>query len=398
MNLFKKIYCRMYQTIFKLAIPFMPYKKPIILDETSDLIKVLKEEQINDLLLISGKAIIEGSFFTSLINELIINNINFILYDKINTNPTDIEVNETKEIYLKNNLKGIIAVGGGSAMDLAKATGALLVKPKKSINELKGLLKIRKKLPFMCLVPTTAGSGSEVTVTAVITDSKTHIKYTINDFNLVPKYTLLNSKTISSLPFNMVTTTGLDALTHAVEAYIGKSKTKETKEAAKVAVKLIIDNLEEAAFNPQNLAAKSNMLHASYLAGIAFRKSYVGYVHAVSHSISGKYNTPHGYANAVILPVVLKMYGKSIYNSLGKLLKEIDFVDETNTNEEATIYFINWLETLYKKFNISNKVSDLKEEDIEYLASLADKEANPLYPVPVLFDKKELMKIYYKLL
>lgn len=160
------------------------------------------------------------------------------------------------------------------------------------------------------------GTGSETTLAAVITDDKSRHKYPINDFFLIPDYAVLDPKVTLSLPPFITATTGMDALTHAVEAYIGNSTTHGTRENALQAVKLIFENLDTAVEKGFDINARRNMLRASYYAGCAFTKSYVGYVHAVAHSLGGAYNVPHGLANAVLLPFVLEAYGPVVYPKL----------------------------------------------------------------------------------
>ena len=144
------------------------------------------------------------------------------------TNPSD-NVEEAKNLYLSSNCQALIGFGGGSSMDCAKAVGARLVRPKKPLSKMEGILKIWKKLPLLICVPTTAGTGSETTLVAVIVDSKTRHKYAINDFNLIPDYAVLDPKPTLSLPPFITACTGMDALTHAIEAYIGNSTTKKTR-------------------------------------------------------------------------------------------------------------------------------------------------------------------------
>jgi alcohol dehydrogenase class IV len=257
-----------------------------------------------------------------------------------------------------------------------------------------GLIKIRKKLPLLIAVPTTAGSGSETTVASVIVDIETHHKYVINDFSLIPHYALLDPLATTSLPKHLTSTTGIDALTHAVEVYVGRSMTRKTKKAAEEAVKLILENIEIAYNDGSNLEARRNMLYASYLAGTAFTKSYVGYVHAIAHTIGGKYGVAHGLANAVLLPHVLKSYGKYAEKPLAKLARIVGIVKGDESDFEASKLFISYIEGMNERMQIPSKLSCVQKEDITGMAMLADKEANPLYPVPVLWDKKELAKIY----
>lgn len=187
-----------------------------------------------------------------------------------------------------------------------------MTKPNQPLSRMKGILKVHKRLPLLIAIPTTAGTGSETTLAAVITDAKTRHKYAINDFPLIPRYAVLDPKVTLSLPPFITATTGMDALTHAVEAYIGNSTTPDTRKDALRAVKLIFSNLDTAYTDGSNVEARKNMLKASFYAGCAFTKSYVGYVHAVAHSLGGEYNVPHGLANAILLPFVLEAYGKKI--------------------------------------------------------------------------------------
>ena len=398
MNIFRKFYCRTYQQIFHIAIPFMPYREPKILENMDEVVKTLKEEKIDKVMLATDKSIRGLGLTKELEDALTRANLSYVDYDDILPNPTIDMVEEGLKIYLKNNCKAMIAFGGGSVMDCAKVILARVAKPKKSVQKMKGLLKIRKKLHPLFAVPTTAGTGSETTLAAVITDGKSHYKYAINDFSLIPKYAVLDYRTTLNLPKFITATTGMDALTHAVEAYIGKSTTKKTRRMAEDAVKLIVKNLKLAYDEPHNEEARKNMLRASFYAGVAFTISYVGYVHAIAHSLGGQYGVAHGFANAVILPHVLKRYGKSAQKKLSKLAKTSMIADEKDDDKTASEKMIKHIESLNSYFEIPTKIKELKAEDIPGLALKADKEANPLYPVPKLFNRRELEEIYKELL
>lgn len=279
-------------------------------------------------------------------------------------------------------------------MDCAKAAGARIAKPKQSISQMKGLLKVHKKLPLLIAVPTTAGTGSETTLAAVITDSEKHHKYPINDFSLIPRYAVLDYHETVGLPKNITATTGMDALTHAVEAYIGGSTTKETREMAEQAVRLVYLHLKNAYDNGENKEARKGMLKAAYCAGVAFTKSYVGYVHAVAHSLGGQYGTPHGLANAVLLPVVLRMYGPACEKKLAKLARKTEVADAGMDDAAAAERFIDWIQEMNDYMQIPRTFPDIRDEDIPEMARHADKEGNPLYPVPKLMNRRELEQIY----
>ena len=394
MNPFYKIYCRIFQLCFKIALPFLPYRDPKILNGLKEISSTLKKENINNVIIVTDKTINKLGLIASLINDLNSNNIKYSIYDNVISNPTTDNVYEALKIYQKDNCQAIISFGGGSPMVCAKALGALVIKPKADLNNLKGILKVRKKIPTLIAIPTTAGTGSETTLAAVIVDSKTRHKYAINDFPLIPKYAVLDASVTMSLPKNIISTTGMDALTHAIEAYIGRSGNKKTAKDASDAFKLIIDNIKES-YDGTNIDAKKNMLMASHLAGRAFSKAYVGYVHAIAHSLGGKYNIPHGLANAIILPYVLKEYGNVIYKKLYKLGLNSNLFTEDTSIASGALIVINKIEELNNYFNIPKFIKEIKREDIDELVGYALKEANPLYPVPKLWDKKQMKKMYY---
>ena len=325
-----------------------------------------------------------------------INNIKYIIFDKTQPNPTVKNVEEALELYKRNNCNCLIAIGGGSSMDCAKALGAKVAYPKKTVGQMKGILRVLRKLPTLIAIPTTAGTGSEVTLASIITDSEKQHKYALMSFPLIPHYAVLDASLTYSLPPHLTSTTGMDALTHAVEAYIGRSTSKETRKLALDATKLIFENIEIAYADGKNHQARENMLHAAYKAGVAFSKSYVGYIHAVAHSLGGQYGTPHGLANAVIMPYVLETYGKSVYKKLHKLGSVAGICDRKDSYEIGAKKFIEAIKKLNKDMGIPDKLKDIRKEDISIMAKHAEKEANPLYPVPKLMTRKELENFYYK--
>jgi alcohol dehydrogenase class IV len=276
-------------------------------------------------------------------------------------------------------------------MDCAKAAAARIVRPNKPLEKMRGTLKVMKKLPPFFAVPTTAGTGSETTVAAVVTNPKTHEKYAINDPVLRPKYAVLDPELTVGLPPHITSTTGLDALTHAVEAYIGKSNVKSTREYSEKATKLIFENLETAYNDGKNIEARKNMLEASFYAGMAFTRAYVGYVHAVAHNLGGLYGIPHGLANAVILPFMLEQFGDSVYGSLAKLADIVGI--SGNSDEEKAKGFISAIYGMNERMNIPKGFTQIKDEDIDTIVSRAMKEAHPLYPVPRIFDRAKLTEI-----
>ena len=398
MNTLRKIYCRAFQKAFHIAIPFLPYRKPKIAGSVKELPEIIMRHKCTHVLIITDGGIMKLGLTRRLEKALKEAGIPYTIYDKTVANPTTVNVREALELYHKEGCDAIIGFGGGSSMDCAKAVGACEVNPTQSLAQMKGFLKVHKQLPLLMAVPTTAGTGSETTLAAVITDADTRYKYAINDFPLIPRYAVLDPKvTLSLLPF-ITASTGMDALTHAVEAYIGNSPTIDTRRDALKAVNLIFENIDIAYEHGDNIHARRNMLHASFYAGCAFTKSYVGYVHAVAHSLGGQYNVPHGLANAILLPLVLREYGSCIDKKLHRLAIAAGLADKNTPDHEAAELFIQAIEEMKERFGIVNIEKEIQETDIPKLAHYADKEANPLYPVPKLMDASELEKFYYMLM
>lgn len=396
MRITRKLYCRVFQTVFRAALPLLPYRNPKIIPSVAGIADVCRRNHVESVMIVTDSGIRTLGLTRFLEKTLSEAGISFCIYDRTVANPTIRNVEEARELYLENGAEAIIAFGGGSSMDCAKAAGARIVKPGQSISRMKGLLKVHKKLPLLIAVPTTAGTGSETTLAAVITDSEKHHKYPINDFSLIPRYAVLDYHETLGLPRSITATTGMDALTHAVEAYIGNSTTKETRMMAEEAVHLIYQYLKAAYEDGTDKEARSGMLKAAYCAGVAFTKSYVGYIHAVAHSLGGQYGTPHGLANAVILPIVLRRYGPACEKKLAALAKKAGVVDRKMEDREAAGRFIEWIQRMNDSMEIPRHFPEIQEEDIPVMARHADQEGNPLYPVPVLMDQKELEQIYYE--
>ncbi|MDV3429177.1 MAG: iron-containing alcohol dehydrogenase [Bacillota bacterium] len=392
-----KLYCRIYQGIFKLVAHFLPWRQPQLLEgenSTSLLPALIKSKGINSVLVVTDKGITSLGLMNNLLKGLNDEKIKYIIYDKTVPNPTIDNIEEALQVYKRKDCQGIIAFGGGSSMDCAKGVGARIAKPNKTIPQMKGVLKVRKKLPPLFAIPTTAGTGSETTIAAVVTNSKTHEKYAVNDTSLIPHYAVLDPLLTVKLPPHITSTTGIDALTHAVEAYIGRSNTEETKKESRMAVKLIFENVFEAYSNGTNIEARANMQKASFLAGLAFTRAYVGYVHAVAHTLGGFYSIPHGLANAIILPYVLEYYGESAYKLLSELADLVGICNEGDTDEEKRKKFIDAIKKLNESMNIPKKVKGILESDIPLMAERALSEGNPLYPVPKIMTKEEMLNIY----
>ncbi len=383
----KKCWYRIYQSAFKLAMNFLDWSEPHLLEGKGSVLKLpefIKSKGINKVLVVTDKGLMGLHLLDPMFEKLTEAGVEYVVYDGVQPNPTIPNIEACREMYLQNGCEGFIAFGGGSSMDCAKVADARFVK-------MRGYLKVLKKLPPFFAVPTTAGTGSETTVAAVVTDPETHEKNAVNDICLRPRFAVLDPELTVGLPPHITSTTGMDALTHAVEAYIGRSNTKQTREQAEKATKLIFDNIERAYKNGKDYEARENMLKGSYWAGCAFTRAYVGYVHAIAHNLGGLYGTPHGLANAVILPYVLEWYGSCIYPQLAKLADVVGI--SGSSQADKAVKFIAAIKKLNADMDIPSTFDMIKEEDLPTLITRALKEGNPGYPVPRIMDYKDMESV-----
>jgi len=393
----RKLYYRVYQGVLKVVSKFLPWREPILIEGENSIRRLsdyIKEKKINNVLIVTDAVISSLGLMDGMLEDLKSASILYTIYDKTVPNPTVDNIEEALALFHSNKCQGIIAFGGGSSMDCAKGVGARVARPKKSVARMKGVLKIRKRIPTLFAVPTTAGTGSEATLAAVISNRKTHEKYPINDTSLIPHYAALDPLLTVGLPPHITSTTGMDALTHAVEAYIGRSNTDFTRKMSRDAVKLIFENIYTAYSNGTDINARKNMQKAAYYAGVAFTRACVGYVHAVAHTLGGFYGTPHGLANAVILPYVLDYFGESVHKPLSELSDLVGLGSPDASMEEKSNLFISAVKDFNLKMNIPLKIKGIKEEDIPLMVDRAYKESNPLYPVPRIFSKKDFYNIF----
>ena len=393
MDPIRQAWCRAYQTAFRAALPVMPYREPYILESTDDIAALCNVLGIDSIIIVTDEGISKLGLCNKTIEFCEAAGVRVTFYDKVVPNPTIDNGEEVRRLYYENGCQALVGFGGGSSMDCAKGAAARIAKPNQPVEKMAGVLKVLAKTPTLIAVPTTAGTGSEVTLAAVITDARTHHKFPINDFCLIPDYAVHDYRLTTGLPKHITSTTGMDALTHAVEAYIGRSTTAYTRGMAEEAVVLIHRYLKRAYDDGNDAEARQNMLRAAYCAGIAFTESYVGYVHGLAHALGGQYGTPHGLANAVILPHMLRAYGFTCYPALAKLARLIG-IGQNMPDDIAATEFIVWIDEMNESMGIPKYIDGIEERDIPKMAMNADAESNPLYPVPKLMDADELADMF----
>ena len=400
MQTLKKAYYRTFQAVFNIGARFLPWRKPERAETPGCISQIpdfLNRAGAVKPLIVTGPNLAKLGFAARIISILDEANIPYGYYDNLAPNPTVDMVEAVREVYLREGCDSFIALGGGSNMDTAKAAAARIVRPNRSVNRLGGLLRVLKRIPPFIAIPTTAGSGSETTIAALITDPETQHKYALMDLCLIPRYAVLDAELTTGLSPYITATTGMDALTHAIEAYLCWTyNTKESLRFAEEATKLIFENLEKAYNNGQDITARQNMMIASFKAGFAFTRAGVGNVHAIAHTLGGIYNTAHGLANAVILPVVLEEYGSAVYGKLSHLA-EITGVKTSGSEEEKAKAFIAEIYAMNKRMGIPSAFDFIKDEDIPRMVKWAYKETNPIYPVPVLFNEEKYAEVINKI-
>ena len=412
------LFCRIYQGAMKVGMYMLPWHTPEVIEDRADsdrLLEDIKRREVERLLVVMGPNMMKRGLPVPMLEKLRANGIECEVFDRLTSDPTDAQVEEGVRLYNEKNAQGIILFGGGSPMDCGKAIAARIARPDRTIAELQGVLKVRsrRKVPVMWAIPTTSGTGSEATMAAVITDHETHRKKSINDMAIIPHVCVLDAGLTAGLPPDITAYTGMDALCHAVEAYTNNAyNTALEKKMAKDAVKLIYENLEGAYENGSDMEKRQNMQRAAFYAGRAFTRGCVGYVHAIGHAVGGLYGVPHGKAMAILLPHVLKAFGSSAEEKLAELADHcglsaeygVDHDDRTGgcacpaygamkgktTNNGKARLFIEWIENTKRSMDIPDRFDCIKEEDVETIAKWADAEANPLYPVPKIFDRKQL--------
>jgi alcohol dehydrogenase class IV len=305
----------------------------------------------------------------------------YVTFDAITADAPIPLIEQGIAFYDEHRCDAIVAFGGGSPMDAAK-TIALSVANRKRPRDLVGYFKgLRAPVPLYA-VPTTAGTGSEVTVAAVISDPETSRKLVIADTRLVPAMAALDPLLMLDLPRPVTAATGMDALTHAVEAFIGQWANERSDRMALAAVAMIYRNLPLAYRNGKDVAARERMALAATYAGLAFTRANVGYVHAIAHQLGGKYHTPHGLANAIMLPHVLRFLSPAIAKRLATLALRAGVGDARARPAMLAKKFVDSIETLSRDLGIPRYLDALRADDIPELAKAACWEADTNYPVP----------------
>ncbi len=384
-------YCKTFQCAIKIADYFLGYRMPEYIfgrGFVDRLPQFLKEKDAGKVLFVTDPGLVRIGLAGRVEKSLKKGGIDYVLFSDVEQNPTSDNVEEGYRVFRENACESVVALGGGSPMDCAKGICAKSVHPRKTIKQLHGILRVHKRIPKIFAIPTMAGTGSETTVAAVIIDSKTRRKASINDPCLIPRYAILDPELTVGIPPALTVATGMDALSHAVESYTNHFyNTKQEDLLALNAVRLIHDNLYKAYLDGSDIVARENLQLAALYAGRAFTRGCVGYVHAIGHTLGGLYGVPHGKAMAILLPHVMRAFGPVVHRRLAELADVCGMTGKDDA--EKAEKFISWIEEMKNRTGIPEKLDMIRDEDVEQIIAWAMKEANPLYPTPILWRHKD---------
>lgn len=359
------------------------------------LVKNLKKKQLKNIFIATDKTIVKLNLIGSLLEMLTINNINYVLFDDIESDPSVDTVEKGLKTYTNNNCDSIIAMGGGSVLDCAKVIGARASDQKRSVFKLKKLIGgVRKfNVPFMA-IPTTSGTGSENTLYALITNKETKEKYPLFSNKYIPTHVALDARLTVNLPLSITAYTGMDALTHAIEAYVSVNAKffKKDKQEGLEATKMVLDNLEKVYKEPTNLKYRENMAIASYKAGLAFRRISIGYVHNFAHRMGEFYHIPHGLANAIILPYILEFMLPKASKQLSELALYCKIGNKNDDEITLATNLIKKVKELNELMKIPTHIKEIKDDDYYMLVKRILKESY-MCGNPRLMSKKECIKM-----
>jgi alcohol dehydrogenase class IV len=384
---------RFLKAFMKPVVKLVPQPRPVVFvgqGSALRLCRTIGEFGFRRVLIVTDAVLVKLGLVAPLRRALVEQGLEVAVFDGILPDPTYPVVRQGHQAAIEHRAEAILAVGGGSSIDAAKVIAAM-VTSHKTPEKLLGFFRLSKPMLPLFVVPTTAGTGSEVTVAAVLTDPVRHSKAAVVDPRIVPSAAALDAALSQGMPPHITAATGMDALTHAVEAHLNVWPNAETAIHAVSAVRMIFANLPRAYARGGDLEAREAMALAAFFGGLAFTKAYVGYVHAFSHKIGGTYGVPHGLANAITLPYVLDFIKDAPYAEarLAELAVAIGAGTEGEPRAALAQRFVDRVRALNRQVGIPEQLAPLRSGDIPEIARAAMSEANRDYPVPKRMKLRE---------
>ncbi len=363
---------------------------------------IIKESNKSKVFIATDPGLVQAGIPGKIQSLLQENGIEAVIFSEIEPNPHAVTVMKGAEIYKEESCDMILAVGGGSAMDFSKAVGVMASHPGHILDYRRGEKPVVNEIPTLFAIPTTVGTGSEVTNVAVVTDHEAGRKYVVASPVLYPKIAFVDPVLTTSLPRHVVAATGMDALVHAIEAFTSVRATPITDGLALKAIKMLKNHLPASYAHPENIEARSQVHLASTVAGMAFSLGGLGLVHSCSHPMSAIYHVPHGLANAILLPYVMKHNLISNYEKYAEIARIFDPSLAFTNDKGAAEKLVDLLDDFNESLNIPKDFSVLgiqfTQEMVDRLAhdAMEDKGTIPNNPRKVF--KEDVMKIYHQVL
>ncbi|MEC0108954.1 iron-containing alcohol dehydrogenase [Paenibacillus taichungensis] len=360
--------------------------------------KMIEKMGIRKALVVSDRRLISSGVAEQVLSILRKSGLDYVVYDEVQPNPTCQNVHDGLHVFQDHGCDAIISIGGGSPQDAAKGIGIVATNGG-HIRDYEGLHQSKHKSVPLVAINTTAGTSSEVTMNYVITDEERKVKMVMVDRNSLVDLSVNDPELMLSKPASLTAATGMDALTHAVEAMVTPGGFTVTSATAAAAVELIFEYLPRAVRDGSDLEAREHMTYACFLGGIAFNNAGLGYVHAMAHQLGGVYDLPHGVCNAMLLPYVEELNAKHVPGKFRHIAKAIGMDVKGKRDEECSEYVIEAIRQLSKEVGIPERLSELgvKDPDVELLADNAMKDAcapgNPYQP-----SRDEVMELFRKII
>lgn len=398
MRFFDVIFNKMFNLILSVVRRFLqsPHQLTFCGDgSTEQIVAHIVRSGSRRILLVTDKPLVELGLAGRIVDAVTSLGGEVVIYDGVLPDPTVAVVEGALACYQQQSCDSVLALGGGSSIDTAKTVAAAATNG--GIEPVMGLFKVKVAPAPLYAIPTTAGTGSEASWFAVISDTDTHQKTGIGAPALLPKATALDPSLMTGLPKPITAATGMDALTHAIETYIATGANDEVRSLSLPAVEMIFSNLREAYENGSNLKARESMAIASYYAGISLNTAAVGYVHAIAHQLGAKYGTPHGLANAIVLPHVLDLNVDAASRPLAELADVIGVVTPGDSDREKAEKLVAAVRQLNSELEIPSKLDALQANDIPDLVKAAADEGRT-YGVPTVLGRDQITSVLKKLL
>ena len=373
---------------------YMPSVSAMGVNCLTEVPKYIKENEFKKGLIVTDSVLVQIGLVGKVTELLEKNDIGYVIYDGTKPNPTVKNVNDGLSLLKENECDFVISLGGGSPHDCAKGI-ALLATNGGDIKDYEGVNKSKYPQLPLITINTTAGTASEMTIFSIITDEDRNIKMALVDKHMTPVMAVNDPMLMVAMPKSLTSATGMDALTHSIEAYVSTNATPITDACAEKSIELIAKYLKRAVENGNDIKARDMMAYAEFLAGMAFNNASLGYVHAMAHQLGGFYDLPHGVCNAVLLPHVQEFNAKVSAERLKKVASIMGIDVDEMTNEEGAKACIEAIKDLSKSIGIPSGLKELgaKEEDFDVLAENALKDACGLTN-PVVATHKDIVQIF----